>query len=154
MMQLRSQPRRNAALSGISVAVGALLVYFGRHHADTNAWAGYLLGWLMLLLGLAALLVNESRQLELDTRRRLLVLDVRRRLGGNRRVTIPFSQITSVDVSTFGSRSDGSVYYDLVVRTLDGRSVYLMGGCAFEGRMNRDYMERLRDQFMHVTRGA
>lgn len=153
-MQLRSQPRRNVAMGGASVAVGALLVYLGRHHADTNAWAGFLLGWLMLLLGLAGLLVHETRQIELDPRRRLLVLDVQRRLGGNRRVVIPFAHIDSIDVSVFGSRDEGSVYYDLVVRTQEGKNVYLMGGCVFEGRMNRDHMERLRDQFLQVTRGT
>lgn len=153
-MQLRSQPHFNVALGVISTAAGLALVYLGRHHADTNTWAGFLLGWLMLLLGLAGLLVHESRLIELDTRRRMLVLDVRRRMGDSRRVAIPFSHIVDIDISFLGTHGEGSVYYDLVVRTREGKSVHLMGGCVFEGRMNRDHMERLRDQILHIARAS
>ena len=153
-MQLRSQPERNVALGLGCVAIGLLLVYGFRQHADRNAWAGWLLGWLLLLPGLAALLIHETREIDLDTRQRLLVLQVHRRVGGDRRLAIPFSEIIGVSVDRFGSRSEGSVYYDLMVRTRSGKDIYLMGGCAFEGRMNRERMEALRAQFEHALRSA
>lgn len=153
-MKLRSQPATNIALALTLIGVGAALAYLGRQHPDTPTWAGFLLGWLLLLLGLAALLVRETREIELDTRRRLLVLDVRRRVGGERRQVVPFADIVSVGLGAMGSRSEGSVYYDLVVHTRDGKALYLMGGCAFEGRMHRDRMEALREAFERTVRAT
>ncbi len=146
-MKLRSQPARNFALNLTLMVVGALLIYLCRQHADTNTWAGLLLGCLLLLLGLVALLIHETREIELDTRRRMLVLDVHRRVGGDRRLSIPFSDIVSIGIGALGSRSEGSVYHDLVLHTRAGKDIYLMGGCTFEGRMNRDRMEALREEF-------
>ena len=146
-MKLHSQAASNFALNLAVVAVGALLIYLGRKHADSTSWSGLLLGWLLLLLGLGAWPVGETREIELDTRRRLLVLTVRRRAGDDRRFPIPFSDIARIGIGTLGSRSEGSVYYDLVVHTRAGKEIHLMGGCAFKGRMNRDRMEALRAEF-------
>ena len=152
-MKFRSQPARNFALNLTVIAVGAVLIYLCRQHTDPNAWSGFLLGWLLLLLGLAALLIHETREIELDTQRRQLVLNLRQRFGGNRRIAMAFADIVGITIGELGSRLEGSVYYDLVVHERSGKDIYLMGGCAFEGRMNRERMERLREQFERAVRG-
>jgi len=43
-----------------------------------------------------------------------------------------------------GKFSAGTRYYDVVVRLKDGRDMYLFGGCVFEGRMNREWVEGVR----------
>ena len=99
------------------------------------------------------MLIHETREIELDTQRRQLVLNLRQRFGGNRRIAMAFADIVGITIGELGSRLEGSVYYDLVVHERSGKDIYLMGGCAFEGRMNRERMERLREQFERAVRG-
>ncbi len=47
---------------------------------------------------------------------------------------------------SFQHMSNGSRYYDLVVTLGSGKEIFLFGGCVFEGRMNREKMEDLRER--------
>ncbi len=148
-MKMQSKAAANLGLYLASIAVGMLLMWLTRDlgHAGTNEKAGFLLGCMLFLLGAVALVIGESRTVELDERRRMIILNVRRRIGGNRRIEIPFSDIREFSIGRQGDRSDGSVYYDLVVNLKTGKEICLFGGCVFEGRMDRKWMEDLRERF-------
>jgi hypothetical protein len=148
-MTLESKAAPMAALYVAGLAVGLLLMYLARDFtlARSNTLAGFLLGALIAGLSLAAMVVGESRRVELDVPGRRIVLEITRRWGGAKVLVFPFADIQEITIGRMGSRSEGSVYYDLVVRRRDGREVYLFGGCVFEGRMSREWIEDLRATF-------
>jgi hypothetical protein len=149
MMRLESKPAANLGLYIAAIALGLLIMWLARDfsHAGTNVKAGFLLGCMLFGLGAIALVVAESRTVELDERRRMIILAVSRRVGGNRRIEIPFSDIRGISIGLQGNRTDGSRYYDLVVRLGSGKEICLFGGCVFEGRMSREWIANLRARF-------
>ncbi len=152
-MKMESKPAANLVLYLVTIALGLLLMWLARDfgHSGTNAKAGFLLGCMLFGLGTVGLAVGESRTVVVDERRKMIVLDIRRRVGGDRRIEIPFSDIREFSIGLQGDRSDGSRYYDLVVRLCSGKEIYLFGGCVFEGRMSREWMEDLRSRFEEAT---
>lgn len=149
VMRLESKPASMLALYLGIISVGMLLMWLARDfaHGGTNVMAGFLLGCLLAGLGILGLVIGEARTVELDERRRAILLDVTRRVGGSRRITIPFNSIEGFSIGLQGKASSGTRYYDLVVRQRDGKEIYLFGGCVFEGRMSREWIDGLRGQF-------
>ena len=148
-MKLESQPMTNTMLYLITVLVGGLLMFLARDflHGGSNLLSGFLLGCMLAVLGLLGFIIAETRTIELDERRKRIVLDVQRRIGGNRHISMPFSEVKSFGVGMQGKLTSGTRYYDLVVHLKSGKEVYLMGGCAFEGRMSRDWIDSLKLRF-------
>jgi len=151
-MVLESKPAPMLAMYVGGSAAGLLLMYLARNFtfARSNELAGFLLGCLILGLSVAALLVGEGRRVELDEGGRRVILDITRRWGARRRIEIQAAGIQDIAIGALGDRSDGTRYYDLVVKRRDGGELYLFGGCVFEGRMDRDQMEGLRQHFRGV----
>jgi hypothetical protein len=154
-MKLESQPAKNSLLYCVTILVGFTLLFLTRDfsHAGTNVLAGFLLGCLLSGLGLLGMLIGEARTVLLDERKNQIVLDVRRRFGGNRQINIPFREIRTVGVGMQGKATSGSRFYDLVVTLTNGKEIYLFGGCVFEGRMNREWIEALRSRFEKAVTG-
>lgn len=152
-MKLESKPAANLWLYLVTIVLGLLLMWLARDfgHAGTNEKAGFLLGCMLFGLGAVALVIGESRTVEVDERRKMILLDIRGRIGGDRRIEIPFSDIKEFSIGLQGNRTDGSRYYDLVVRLGSGKEVCLFGGCVFEGRMSRAWIEDLRSRFEEAT---
>lgn len=148
-MILESKPDANLLLYGAVIAAGALLMYLARDFrgGGNNVLCGFLLGCMLTGIGLAALAVGESRRVELDEGRRRIVLDVSRRIGGSRQVVIPFQRISGFTIGMQGKPAAGSRYFDLVVNLRDGSELYLFGGCVFDGRMSRSWIEGIRQRF-------
>jgi len=148
-MKLESKPATNTLLYLLTIGIGLVLMYLARDfsHAGTNVLAGFLLGCMLFGLGVLGLLIGETRTVELDERRKRIVLAVTRQIGGSRQVIIPFGEIRSLGIGMQGKASSGSRFYDLVVTLKNGKEVYLFGGCVFEGRMSREWVEGLKRQF-------
>ena len=152
ILESRKAPMQVMYVAG--AAVGLLLMYLARDFAWTrsNALAGFLLGCLVFGLSAVAMVLGESRRVELDEAGRRILLDVNWRWGG-KRLVLPFADLTDITVGRMGDTSDGSVYYDLVVHHRDGREIHLFGGCVFEGRMDRAWIEDLRERFRAALAG-
>ncbi len=148
-MKLESKPAANMLLYVVIIVVGFLLMYLARDfsHGGTNVLCGFLLGCLLFGIGSMAMVVGESRAVELDERRKRVVLDVRRRVSGGRQIIIPFGDIKGFGIGMQGKASAGSRFYDVVVRLNSGKEIYLFGGCVFEGRMSREWVEGIRGEF-------
>lgn len=157
-MVLESKPAPMLAMYVGGSLAGALLMYLARGFTSirSNEFAGFLLGCLLLGLSAAALLVGEGRRVELDEAGRRVILEITRRWGARRRIEIQAAGIRDIAIGALGERSGGSRYYDLVVMMRDGRELHLFGGCVFEGRMDRDRVEALRETFREAlgVRGA
>lgn len=145
-MRLESKPVANQLLYVLIVAVGALLMFLARdfRQGGSNVLCGFLLGGLLFVVGLLALIIAESRIVELDEQRNRIMLDIKRRIGGSRQVIIPFSEILEIGILMQGKASAGSRFYDVQVKCKGGRNITLFGGCVFEGRMSREWAEGIR----------
>ncbi|HLO68712.1 MAG TPA: hypothetical protein VK188_16930 [Holophaga sp.] len=144
-MVLQSQRLPMSLLQVAGILMGLLLMLLTRHRVGwsfTNEMAGFLLGLLILVLSAAALAVGERRRVEIG--REGIRLEVAWRWGRTRVVRIPAAEIRDIALSALGSASDGTRSWDLVVMGRDGRETHLLGGCAFEGRLDRDRMDLLR----------
>ena len=152
-MRLESKPAANMLMYVVMIILGLLLMYLARDfsHGGSNVLCGFLLGCLLAAVGIMALVVGESRTIELDERQKRIVLDVRRRVGAGRQIIIPFSDIKGFGIGTQGKASSGSRFYDVVVRLNSGREIYLFGGCVFEGRMSRERVEGLRHSLQQAV---
>jgi hypothetical protein len=148
-MKLNSIPKLNLLMSIGIILVAVPLIWIGRNYSGyhDNNFAAFALGWFLLILGVLALVMGETRSVALDERQKRIVLDIKRRIGRCRQVIIPFHEIEKFTILRQGKSGSFSVYYDLGVVQRSGKTVYLFGGCAFEGRMSREWIERLRGQF-------
>lgn len=106
MTKLESQPASNTLLYVVTIIVGLVLMFLARDfsHAGTNVLSG-LLACMLFGLGVLGMLIGETRSVELDERRKRIVLDVRRRVGGSRQVVIPFGEIRSLGIGMQGKAS-------------------------------------------------
>lgn len=148
-MTLHGKSGQTLLLSALCTIIGLVLLVGFRDfpQAGSNRFAGFMLGVLLFSLGALGLAIRETRRIELDERGRRIILEVTRRLGGNRRLVIPFSQIEGFGIGLQGKLANATRYYDLTVKTRDGKEIHLMGGCVFEGRMDRAWIANLRRQF-------
>ena len=153
-MILESRKLPMLLLHLIGAAAGLALMYLARGFTwgvRSNEFAGFLLGCLILGISLAAMAVGESRRVELDEAGQQVILEVTSRFG-RKRLVFPFADIQDIHLGRQGAASEGSVYYDLVLQGRDGRETHLFGGCVFEGRMSRDWVEGLRGRFLGALR--
>lgn len=148
-MRLESKPTVNMLLYIVTSAVGLILMYLARDfsHGGTNVLCGFLLGCMLAVIGVMAMVLGESRTIELDEQQKRIVLEVRRRIGSSRTIVIPFRDINNIGIGMQGKASSGTRHYDVVIRLGDGKEIYLFGGCVFEGRMSREWTEVLRQRF-------
>jgi hypothetical protein len=155
-MKLESKPDATLAMYVAIIVVGSLLMWLARDfsQAGSNVMAGFLLGCMLFGLGVLALIIGESRTVQLDEQQKRIVLEVRRRIGPSKRIELPFSDIRELGIGVQGKPSSGTRYYDLIVRMRSGKEIYLFGGCVFEGRMSRQWIDDLRARFERAVFSA
>lgn len=156
MMVLKSKPNANLLLNLVSILAGATLVYLGHDYGaiGSNRFYGFLLGLFIVGLGIAGLLVGERRRITVDEQKREVRLDICRQLISPKTIRIPFASIARIYLARNGSASEGSVYYDIALERTHSSDVCLMGGCVFEGRMDRCRMDALRNQLKGIIGAA
>jgi hypothetical protein len=105
-----------------STAVGLLLMVAlrGFQSGDGNALAGFLLGVLLLVVGIAGVVISEAQTVTVDPRARQIEVVDSSLLGGRTR-TIPFRQIDRVGIGYLGKGSNRVQTYYLVLHLGDGQ---------------------------------
>jgi len=148
-MKLNSRPDLNFIISTCILLAGLPLVWLGRNYSgySDNQFAAFCMGSFMVILGLFTLVVREKRSIELDEEHKRIVIDIKRRFWKCQHIVIPFNQITNFTILRQGKSSNFSVYYDLGVVLRNGKTIYLFGGSAFDGRMSEQFIENLKMQF-------
>jgi hypothetical protein len=148
-MKFESKPAANLLLYIVIIIVGVTLMVLAGdfRNGGSNVLCGFILGCLLSGLGIIGLVIGESRSVELDVRRKRIVLDIRRRVGGSRQIIIPFADIRKFGIGLQGRASAGTRYYDVVVNLYSGAEISLFGGCVFDGRMSRDWIEGIKRNF-------
>lgn len=129
----------------LMVGVGLWLVYGFRHHGGpvmSDSFAGYLLGWMVLALGVTSLTWGGKVVVTVDGRRRCVVVEARNRFR-TRRTTFLFKDVareSDVFVRSLGDRINGSMSYHVVVRLRSGEEVALFYPF-FSGQNDRQVAE-------------
>ncbi|GEM_PF-2576582 len=112
-MKLESQPAINSLLYIVTLLLCLVLMYLSG--GGTNILPAFLLGCMLFRVGTLALTIGETRRVERDEHRKRILLDVKRRVGGNRQIIIPLAEITSLGIGAQGKYTSGSRFYVLVV---------------------------------------
>jgi len=146
---LESQPGKQMGLAWGSAAVGLVLLWGFRHFEGpglTNSLAGFLLGVLLMGIGVWGFLVSGKQILVVDPgTRRILVQDTNR--FGSKTRTIPFEDIGTITLGYLGKKTNAVTFYYLVLHLRNGQQVSLLTpGRFFEGTTDRAVMEGWRQR--------
>ena len=134
----RSRRGRQAAWAVGSAAVGLVLMVGFRHfRGDSDMLAGFLLGVLLLGIGVAGLLATGTQTVTVDpSLRRIVVED--RTLFGEKTREIGFAQVSAVSVGYLGKKSNFVQTYYLALKLTDGRDYALFApGRSYPGAGDR-----------------
>jgi hypothetical protein len=140
---IASNPRKQSVLTWAIIAVGLILAYGFRDFDSsgfTNSLAGFLLGLLLVAVGILAVIMGGPQLITVDPAGRRVVVEDMRRWGKKVRV-IPFEDIGEVRVAQMGNRSDGSVSYYVSLHLRTGKNYPLFYPAYYDGRWDRSVAE-------------
>jgi hypothetical protein len=128
---------------GLVLAIG----FRGFHGVREDAFAGFVLGVLLLLIGLAGLLFTGRQTITVDPRlRRIEVADTYLLMRRRSRI-ISFAAISSVNIGFLGKRSNYVRNYYVVLHLRDGKDYSLFApGRFWEGASSRGTAEGWRQR--------
>lgn len=131
----QSNPGKQLVLSVACAAVGLVLAIGFRDFGSlgSNAMAGFLLGLLLLLIGVPGFLLSGKQTVIVDPKTRCITIEDSNRLRTKKR-SIPFSEIVNVSIGYLGKRSNYVMWYYLVLKLKSGEDYPLFApGLFFEG---------------------
>jgi hypothetical protein len=137
-----SNSGKQLAASVAAVVVGAALAIGFRQFEGpelTGSLAGFLLGLLLLAIGLGALLFAGKQIITVDTKTRRILIEKINHFGRSAK-TIRFDEIVDAYVGELGDREGGRISYHVVVKLRTGKEVALFKGF-FDGSHNKPAME-------------
>jgi hypothetical protein len=135
----QSNPGRQMVALVACIVVGLVLVvgFRGFSGFGTNAGAGFLLGLLLLLIGVAGYLVSGRQTVIVDPRTRRITIEDSNRFGTKKR-SIPFSDVVGIGIGYLGKRSNYVTWYYLVLTLRSGEEYPLFApGRFYEGGSDR-----------------
>lgn len=151
----RSRPGTQLAIAIGATVVGLLIMYGARgfHTGGQNVLAGFLLGVMLLLIGLAAAVVSGPQTVTVDPRIRRIEVDDSY-LVGTRKRSIAFSEVRDVSIGFLGKSSNYARTYYLVLHLVDGREYPLAPGRFYEGASDRSVVEGWRQRLEEYLSAA
>jgi hypothetical protein len=143
----RSNFLKQTALAIGAVAVGLVLMFGFRHfQGNGDMLAGFLLGALLLVIGVAGLVVAGTQTVTVDPVLRRIVVDDRTLLGSKTR-EIAFTEISDVAIGYQGKKSNFVQTYYLVLKLTSGSDYSLFApGRFFAGASSRATVEGWRQR--------
>jgi len=135
----QSHSGKQMMLSVACAVAGLILVVGFRDFRGfgINAMAGFLLGLLLLLIGVGASLVSGRQTVVIDPKARRITIEDSNRLRVKKR-SIPFSDIAGIGIGYLGRRSTRVTWYYLVLTLKGGEEYPLFSpGRFFEGATDR-----------------
>ena len=142
--KFESNSGTQTALALGCMAVGIILARASRYYQGTettNSFAGFLLGIMLLIIGLFAFLAAGRQTISIDLKLRRIIIEDTNRFGVKRRL-IPFSDIISTNIGYFGKASNFVNFYYINLKLSNGRNYPLFApGRFFEGGSDRPVME-------------
>ena len=139
----QSNPGKQAVLSALCSVAGVVLAIAFRDFRDsgTNSLAGFLLGVLLLFIGVAGFLVSGKQTVVVDPKARRITIEDANRYCAKKR-SIPFSEVRGISIGYLGKRSNYVAWYYLVLKLRSGEEYSLFSpGRFFEGASDRSTVE-------------
>ena len=133
----------------MGVAVGLVFIMLVRQASSLSSvtsTSAFLLGLLILIIGLVALVMNGEQTITVDPKRRMVLIETKSRFGNKRR-TIPFRDITDVSLGEIGDTEGGSISYFVKLHLRSGKDVGLFVGF-YGGTWSRAEMEVRRQRLI------
>lgn len=138
----QSNSSKQIMLSLASTVAGLVLVIGFRNFSglESNAIAGFLLGVLLLFIGLASFLLSGKQTVTIDPKLRRIVIEDENRFR-TKKLLIPFSSVVDISIGYIGKRSNYVSCYYLVLKLKSGEEYPLFSpGRFFEGGSERSTM--------------
>lgn len=135
----QSSPGKQMMLSVACAGVGAILMigFWGFDTINSNAGAGFLLGVLLLAIGVPGFLLAGKQTVLVDPRTHQIIVEDSNRFGTKRR-SIPFRDIQDISVGYLGKKSNYVTSYYLTLRLRSGENYPLFApGRFYEGSSER-----------------
>jgi hypothetical protein len=135
----KNDPRKQIAVAVACSVVGLILAIGFRDFGGVgdDSLAGFLLGVLLLVIGVAGLLVSGRQTVVVDPGTRRIAIRDSNRLRTRER-TIPFGDVVSVGLGFQGKRSNFVSFYYLELRLRSGEKFALFApGRFFPGASDR-----------------
>lgn len=135
----QNSPGRQTAVSAVCGVVGFVLAIGFRDFGDAghDALAGFLLGMLLLVVGVAGLLVSGTQTIVVDPGARRITIEDSNRLRSRQR-SIPFGDVVDIGIGFLGKRSNFVTFYYLELRLRSGEKYALFApGRFFPGASDR-----------------
>ena len=147
--KFESNSGKQTALSLACMVVGIVLAIRFRHFDGsgmTKTLAGFLLGLLLLLIGIAALLVRGKQTIVVDPLMRQIVVVHTNQFRTETRV-IRFSEIVHAGLGYLGKQSSVVAFYYINLKLKSGAEYRLFSpGRFFDGGSDRSVMENRRQR--------
>lgn len=136
----KSNAGKQIAVSVLAVAAGAALTA-GFHNFSgpgmTNSKAGFLLGLMILAIGIAGLLFQGRQLVIVDPLTKKISIEDKTLFGTKTR-SIRFNEIADINIGYLGKRSNFVNCYYLVLKLRNGKDYSLFApGRFYEGSSNR-----------------
>jgi hypothetical protein len=144
-----NSPGKQGTAAAGCTAVGLIMAlsldhHFTGHLSDGNA--GFLLGLLLLAIGVAGMVFTGRQTVVIDPRERAIRVEDRTLLGSKCR-TIPFREVAAIHIGFLGKRSNLSVTYYLELQLQSGERYSLFApGRFYEGASERSVVEGWRSR--------
>ena len=124
-----------AGVAVVCAVVGLALMSGFRHFdsAGSDAFAGFLLGVLLLVIAIAGFLVSGRQKVSVDPAARLITIEDSRYIRHKER-SILFDDITHVGIGFLGKRSNFVTWYYLVLKPSSGEEYPLFAPGRFFAR--------------------
>lgn len=133
----------------VMVVVGIVLIFgFRRQFGPgmTNELAGFLLGWLLFLVGLASVVLASRQTIVIDPARREISVSDANMFRAHQR-TVRFDEITRIGIGSVGRRSSHVMFYYLVLHLRAGEEYPLFApGYFYAGGTDRGVVESWRSR--------
>ena len=157
MLKFENNTGMQTALSLVCIVVGTILVMAFRqlNGPDTsNSLAGFMLGLLLLLIGICAFLMGGKQTIVVDCKSRRIVVEDINRFKAKKRV-IPFGDIVDTGIGYLGKRSNYVNSYYIILKLRGGEKYPLFApGRFFEGGSDRSVMESRRQRLEEYLKRA
>ncbi|TCV85901.1 hypothetical protein [Sulfurirhabdus autotrophica] len=154
-LKFESNSGKQTALSLMSIIAGVTLAMGFRHFDGpgmTSNLAGFLLGLLLLFIGIAAFLVSGKQKIVIDPQARHIAIEDTTRFRTNKR-TIFFNDIVDTGIGFLGKKSNFVSYYYINLHLKNGEIYPLFSpGRFFDGSSDRSIMETRRQQLEELIK--
>jgi len=142
----QSQPGKQTLAAGFCAVTGLVLLYAFRHFSNLDTKAGFLLGLLLLVIGVWGLRISGTQTITIDPKTRRITIQDKHRLGSKLR-TIRFDEITRVGIGYMGKPSNFVQWYYLILTLRSGERYGLFSpGRFYDGASARCNVEAWRDR--------